>query len=278
MTGTDGGSAGTNGTVRGLDRRDRVALVTIAAATLLVATVNALSVTDDMADAGLPVAAWEPWVWELSSAAFWIIIGLPLVRLLRRLRPPRLSWPLAITGVVSLSIPVCALHMGFLGLSRAAAYAALGQAYRYDWSWAQTLYEWRKDLLSVAIFAVLGFVTDRLTAVASASAHTAPPWRLEVREGTRTRWFTAPEIERVEAAGNYVELHTNAGPVLHRATLTSLETELAAHGFVRIHRSRLVRRDAVTEVTTTASGDFEARLASGSSVAGSRRFRSDLRG
>lgn len=279
MTGTGGGSRGTSGSAFALDRRDRVALVTVAAATLMVAVVNALSVADDMAQANLDVAAWEPWIWELSSAAFWIIIGLPLIRVLRRLRPPRVSWPLAIAAVALVSIPVCALHMGFLGLSRAAAYAALGHDYSYDWSRAQVIYEWRKDLLSVAIFAILAFVTDRLADDPQRVAPTPPattPFRLEVRDGARTRWFTPAEIERVEAAGNYVELHTAAGPILHRATLAAVAEQLAPHGFARIHRSRLIRRDAVTALATTASGDFEATLASGTTVTGSRRFRDGL--
>jgi hypothetical protein len=274
MTGTGGGRSGTDGG-RWLARRDRIALVTVAAATLMVAVVNALSVADEMTEAGLTVDAWEPWVWELTSAVFWILIALPLIRLLRRVRPPRVGWPAAVGAVLLLSVPVCALHMGFLALSRGAAYALLGLSYTYDWSWSQTVYEWRKDVLSVAIFAILSFVIDQLTAAPAAAP--PPSFRLEVRDGSRTLWFAPAEIERVEAAGNYVELHTAAGPVLHRATLAAVADILAAHGFVRIHRSRLVRRDAVTAVTTTPSGDFEARLSSGATVAGSRRFRADLK-
>lgn len=279
MTGTGGGPSGTSGGaggVLGLDRRDRIALVTVAAATLMVAVVNALSVADEMTEAGLKVDAWEPWVWELTSAVFWMLIALPLIRLLRRVRPPSVGWPVAIAAVLLISVPVCALHMGFLGLSRSAVYALLGRGYGYDWSWSQTVYEWRKDVLSVAIFAILAFVIDRLTAEPAAASAAPPPFRLEVRDGSRTLWFAPAEIERVEAAGNYVELHTATGPVLHRATLAQVADSLAPHGFVRIHRSRLVRRDAVASVTTTPSGDFEARLASGATVAGSRRFRADL--
>ena len=273
MTGTGGGQAGTNG---GLSRRDRVALVTVASATLMVAGVNALSVADEMTEAGLRIHAWEPWVWELTSAVFWMLIALPLIRILRRLRPPQLGWPAAIGAVLLLSVPVCALHMGWLGLSRSGLYAAFGLSYAYDWSWSQTVYEWRKDVLSVAIFAILSFVVDRLTAEPAAAA-AVPRFRLEVRDGSRTLWLAPADIERVEAAGNYVELHTASGLVLHRATLATVAGQLAPHGFVRIHRSRLVRREAVTAVTSTPSGDFEACLASGVTVAGSRRFRADLR-
>jgi hypothetical protein len=280
MAVTSGDPGGTSGGTSGgsIGQRDRVVLVTVVMATLMVAVVNAFSVADELAEAGITVAGWEPWVWELTSALFWILIALPMVRILRRLRPPALALPWSILAILLLSLPVCALHMGFLGISRAAVYALVGQSYSYDWSVDQLVYEWRKDVLSVAIFAGICFVIDRmfdLPALGPAKADD-PVFRLEVRDGSRTRWLLPSEIERIEAAGNYVELHTAAGAVLHRATLARVADQLAAHGFARIHRSRLVRRDAITAVAATPSGDFEATLASGATVAGSRRFRAGL--
>lgn len=271
MDGTNGGSAGTSG---GATMPPLRLLAVIVAVTLAVAVVNSLTVLDDTAEQLDP---WEPWVWELTSAAFWIAAALPLVAVTRRLRPPALGWVAGLAALVLLSLPVCAVHIAWLAASRSIVYAMLGASYDYDWTWAHALYEWRKDLLTVLTFAGLGLGSDRwAAALQPAPAAAPPPFRLEVRDGTRTHWFTPHEIERVEAAGNYVELHGPRGPVLHRATLTAVEADLAAHGFVRLHRSRLVRRDAVTAVATTPSGDFEATLASGAVVAGSRRFRGGL--
>jgi hypothetical protein len=267
------------GTSGGPGRRDRVAVASVAAATLMVTIVNAFSAADEMVEAGVAFARWEPWVWELTSAAFWIIIALPLVRILRWLRPPRLGWPWAIVAVLLLSLPVCALHMGFLGLSRAAVYALFGQSYGYDWTLDQLVYEWRKDVLALVVFAAICLVVDRLFDPPVAAPAVPPdlaPFRLEVRDGNRTRWIAPLAIERIEAAGNYVELHTAEGVVLHRATLANVADQLAGHGFARIHRSRLVRRAAITAVATTAAGDFEVTLASGAAVQGSRRFRDAL--
>ena len=61
--------------------------------------------------------------------------------------------------------------------------------------------------------------------------------------------------------------------LLHRATLRAMEAQLTAHGFVRIHRSRLIRRSAIRTIETNDSGDFEAVLVSGVVLRGSRRFR-----
>ncbi len=271
MDGTNGGPAGASGNATMPPLR---LLAVIAAVTLAVAVVNSLTVLDDTAERLDP---WEPWVWELTSATFWIAVALPLIRLTRALRPPALRWPLGVAALLLLSLPVCGVHIAWLAVSRSAVYAALGSHHMYDWSWPHVVYEWRKDLLTILTFAGLGVGSDRWAAsLQPATLPVAPPFRLEVRDGNKRLWFAPDEIERVEAAGNYVELHSPRGPVLHRATLSAVEAELAEHGFARIHRSRLVRRNAVRAVVTTPSGDFEATLLSGAVVVGSRRFRAGL--
>jgi DNA-binding LytR/AlgR family response regulator len=84
------------------------------------------------------------------------------------------------------------------------------------------------------------------------------------------------DVQWVEAAGNYVELHRGGAPVLHRASLSEMERRLSAAGFVRIHRSRLVRRDAIAAVESKPAGDFVVRLRDGPELAGSRRYRRPL--
>ena len=83
------------------------------------------------------------------------------------------------------------------------------------------------------------------------------------------------QIDWVRAAGNYVELRWEGRTLLHRSTLAALADQLGA-GFVRIHRGRLVRRDAIRSVETDKSGDFTVTLASGATLRDSRRYRSSL--
>lgn len=56
------------------------------------------------------------------------------------------------------------------------------------------------------------------------------------------------QIDWVRAAGNYVELRSADRTIVHRASLTAIEAQLARHNFVRIHRSLLVRRDRIARV------------------------------
>ena len=272
MSGTSGGWAGTSAGRRALG------LAVASGVALIIAGVNASGVVHDAVGPGSTLDAWEPWVWELTSVAYWVAV-LPLLwRIEREVRPPRLRWALTVAAYLALTVPVSAAHLAWLAALRPPIYALLGSHYRPDWSRAQLIYEYRKDVLVTLMLLGVGVAVDlwARAAAGAPAAPAAPPYRLEVRDGPRVLWLAPAEIERVEAAGNYVELHTARGAVLHRATLTAVEAELGCHGFVRIHRSRLVRRDAVTAVATTPAGDFEATLASGARVAGSRRFRAGL--
>ena len=52
--------------------------------------------------------------------------------------------------------------------------------------------------------------------------------------------------------------------------------EAVGAAFVRVHRSRLVRRGAVAQVESRPTGDYVIRLTDGREVAGSRRYRRPL--
>jgi hypothetical protein len=56
------------------------------------------------------------------------------------------------------------------------------------------------------------------------------------------------QIDWVRAAGNYVEIRAGSRTVVQRASIGAVERELAPHGFVRIHRSMLVRRDRIARI------------------------------
>ena len=53
------------------------------------------------------------------------------------------------------------------------------------------------------------------------------------------------QIDWVRAAGNYIELRASGRTIVHRSSIGAAERDLAKHGFVRIHRSTLVRRDRI---------------------------------
>lgn len=84
------------------------------------------------------------------------------------------------------------------------------------------------------------------------------------------------DVRWIEAAGNYVRIHTDDGAFLHRASLTAMEERLPADRFARVHRSAIVALDRVERVVPNDSGDFDVHLDAGDVVKMSRSYRDQL--
>lgn len=100
----------------------------------------------------------------------------------------------------------------------------------------------------------------------------------DLRHPAGTGPLRAADVERVVAAGNYVELRVGQKTVLWRRPLKEVEALLAPHGFVRVHRSVLVRRDRVRAVEGSPSGALSLTLADGERLPVGRQFREAVRG
>lgn len=124
--------------------------------------------------------------------------------------------------------------------------------------------------------ALLGGADDHGAAVAPTD-HAAPPprERLVVKDGRRVVRLDLARLDRVEAAGYVARLHAGDEVFTLRASLDTLERRLAPAGFVRVHRSALVRLDRIAEVRTTP-GASEIVLDDGARVPLSRRRRAEL--
>ncbi|HXT16903.1 MAG TPA: LytTR family DNA-binding domain-containing protein [Gemmatimonadaceae bacterium] len=81
------------------------------------------------------------------------------------------------------------------------------------------------------------------------------------------------EIDWIEAADYYARVWVGARSYLLRESLDDLEARVGAHGFVRAHRSALVRLAAVRALQRRDGGEIVALLGSGAKVAVSRRRR-----
>ncbi|MEM8814193.1 MAG: LytTR family DNA-binding domain-containing protein [Pseudomonadota bacterium] len=97
--------------------------------------------------------------------------------------------------------------------------------------------------------------------------------KIIVRSVGRVRVVPVNRLIWVEAAGNYVTLHTDDAEVVHRQPISSLERQLDPARFLRVHRSAIVRRSAIAELKTSASGRCRLALENGASVAVSEKRR-----
>lgn len=270
---TTGGENGTSG----WPRAERRAWILIALVSLVVVAVNASSDLLEMRRAGLDFDWWEPVVWEITSAL--VIVSLaPLIGMaMRRWTPTRDN--LIRPGLIhlGLTIPFALVHAACIFVMRETIYWLGNARYGFfDDGLALVLfYEWRKDVLSYAVIAATYWVFQHLGRRQSGPT---PPTddRLEIRDGATAAFIAPSDVLFVEAAGNYVEFHTAGRTHLVRATLAAWEARLAARGFVRVHRSRLVNRVHIAASKPTPSGDLEITLTDGRAVSGSRRYREAL--
>jgi len=98
--------------------------------------------------------------------------------------------------------------------------------------------------------------------------------RLAVKADGRYVFLKFDEIVWVEAADNYVVIHTTGGErLMPRDTLSSIEARLGTQHFARVSRSALVRIDQVKELQPNAQGDYSILLRNGIRISLSRGLR-----
>lgn len=249
---------------------------TVALAGVVVAFVNATSGIMEHQRAGTSRHWVEPVLWEVTSAVV-IVAMAPLIGMTVKRWPPR-GDNLAIAGLIhlGLTIPFSLAHVLAIFVLRESAYWAVGARYGFfdDGVLAVLLYEWRKDVLVYAIIAAAYWWFQRLGEPPAADRPEDD--RIEIRDGGTVVFLHPRDLLWVEAAGNYVEFHTEARTLLARGTLAAWAARLKDRGFARVHRSRLVNRSRIGAVTPTPAGDVEITLDDGRTLAGSRRYRAEL--
>jgi two-component system LytT family response regulator len=103
-----------------------------------------------------------------------------------------------------------------------------------------------------------------------------PLERLAVKTGGRVIFVKLADIDYIEAAHNYVELHVEKQSHLLRETLNSIEARLPADKFVRISRSVIVNIERVKELQPLFYGEYTVTLHNGVRLTLSRRYRDKL--
>jgi two-component system LytT family response regulator len=100
-----------------------------------------------------------------------------------------------------------------------------------------------------------------------------PQNHLAVKSGGKVLLVRIDEIDWVEAADNYVNLHVGADSHLHRETMTALEARLPADKFMRISRSTMVNIERIKELQPMFHGEYSVILRNGTRLTLSRRYR-----
>ena len=117
---------------------------------------------------------------------------------------------------------------------------------------------------------------QRVLKLVSAAPADQPLDRLVVKSGGTTRFVRVVDIDWIEAAGVYVNLHVAGKELLYRAALNDLAARLDPVRFVRMHRSAIVNIDSIVQLEPISHGEFEVVLKNGSRSRVSRTYRTQL--
>ncbi|AWF80807.1 LytTR family transcriptional regulator [Microbulbifer sp. A4B17] len=233
---------------------------------------------------------WEFLVWEGTSILM-IAILFPLILLLDHyfsLHKGKARQNLAIH--LFFTLPWSLIHVSGMVFMRAVIYHLNDDSYNFGNWLVEFFYEYLKDIQTYAALLssvyLYRFLLVRLQGEArlleepdegDAAEPVERPERLLVKKLGKEFLVNVRDIEWVEAAGNYVNLHLGDRIYPLRETMTKLLERLDPGSFARVHRSYIVRLDSIAEIEPLESGDARIHLVGGQLIPVSRRYRDQLR-
>ena len=134
----------------------------------------------------------------------------------------------------------------------------------------------------------LGRALQRMTASPDASGELQSflsRWRAQrgfatrfvVRSGGKVTFVRPQDVDWIDAAGNYVRLHSEGRQHLVRETMKSIESRLDPEVFVRVHRSAIVNIDRVASLEPYFHGEYVVIMRDGAKLTSSRSHSGRLR-
>ena len=244
----------------------------------------------DIQRAGLDFEAWEPAVWEWSSALVCLAL-VPAVVWFTRWNPIRFdTWRRALPLHVLGSLAWSAVHVGGMVALREGAYAMRGGDYDFGPWLREWGYEYLKDVRSYAglVLTIEAWRWFLRRWQGEASVLSQPddvpspampdrPERFLVRKLGKEFLIAANDVEALHAAGNDVNLRVRGHEYPLRSTMATVEQQLDPARFVRVHRSHMVNLDCIAQIEPLDTGDARVLLRDGTVVPCSRRYRDALR-
>ncbi|UCD37223.1 MAG: response regulator transcription factor [Fidelibacterota bacterium] len=103
------------------------------------------------------------------------------------------------------------------------------------------------------------------------------PQRIPVKEAGHVRFVRVADIDWIEAAEKYAHLHTAQKTYLIRESMKRLEEVLDPDTFCRVHRSRIVNIDRISEIQPYRKGDYVIILANGIRIFTGKKYREFIR-
>lgn len=257
---------------------------------LLNGIANSVVAIMDIERRSLAFAWWEPVTWEFSSTVMLLVLVPAVLAFERRFPFQQSTWRRVVPWHVIATVVYSVAHVLGMVAIRHLIYELAGSRYSFgDWP-GELAYEYLKDVRTYAF--VLGLVylyrllllrlrgEARLLVAPDAGPPVEAvdrPTRFLVRKLRAEFLVPASDIEWLEAAENYVNLHVRGHVYPLRSTMTAIEERLDPLRFVRVHRSYIVNLDFLERIEPLDTGDARLLLKDGKRIPCSRRYRQSLR-
>ncbi len=105
---------------------------------------------------------------------------------------------------------------------------------------------------------------------------TAKDVRVAIKDGSNTVRIESTKIRWIDAAGDYMCIHTETQTHVLRATMRELEVQLDPRQFQRVHRSTIVNLSRVRSFRAHINGEYLLVLDSGHEVKLSRSYKDKI--
>ena len=223
------------------------------------------------------------WLYEISSHIMIPIAGLIVPVWLSKYPLSVENWRRRIPAYFAGFLCFALIHILGMMLIRKLAFPLLfGKTYNENLLTLEPwIYELRIDFMTF-ILVLSAFLTSRQLAQLRLEADAArqdarTSGRITLKSGGRLIFLQAEEILYAKAAGNYIEVFTSGGMHLVRMTMSSLENLLSEAGcHLRVHRSYLVRQNAISEMKPNGDGEAIIFVPNEVQIPVSRKYRKYL--
>ncbi|MGB5324558.1 MAG: LytTR family DNA-binding domain-containing protein [Pseudomonadales bacterium] len=101
--------------------------------------------------------------------------------------------------------------------------------------------------------------------------------KLSIKDGDTVAIVEEPDIDWIDAAGDYMCIHVRGTTHVMRSTLQDLHKRLDAKRFKRVHRSTIVNVDRILRVQKHTKGEYFLFLEGDAKIKVSRHYRSVIK-
>lgn len=213
-------------------------------------------------------------LWAVSNAAPHVILAVPLVdRIAPRLTTQHLSIGLAASTVAVTLYALSAYGAAVFLLALTGGARTEGIFVRF-FSGPALPWQIFQGSAYGAIALLTGLWLDarrRLNALERVSGPVEAKvqrWLVKTAEGIVP--IDPAEILRIEASGEYSRIVLPTGPILSRIGMAACEKRLEGQAFLRVHRSHIVRADAIARAEPAGNGRLQLTLVNGDQLISSR--------